>query len=476
LEDRTVPATFSYDGTDLTVRALMVGETVDIAPADPSGSGPTHDITLTLDGVIQDNPYTQGTTFSVPGVISIPDGTGTYTLSATGAAGLFIDNLNDANVIITFGRLQGPVTIQDFNGPDQNLTVHGTSQDDYITDTSSYFYGSNDITWNHAIWLNGQASPDSSTPQELVRVPAPVNDPITIDAGDGNDWIQTQLDFGRAPSILGGAGNDTFFEDGGAYGGSLYGGSGDDTFLLSNVDGVGVDGGDGNDHIQLSNVLLATVQGGNGDDTIDLSNVGANFLNFVSTIDGGEGSDTYNVQLGDAQRALTIADSGTTGTDTLTVDGTSADDDILKASGTVQWRPLGSTDPYQETLTFSGMEHLTLNAGAGDDTILDPGSLNTTILGGPGNDTILLANADNVLADGGDGSDTYIVQFGSLGAVTIADSGTTGSDSLTVVAADGSDPLLVNGSQITQGSGTLTLAQPIIPSPKENRLNTWDDA
>src|SRR5262249_29876192 len=65
-------------------------------------------------------------------------------------------------------------------------------------------------------------------------------------------------------------------------------------------------------------------------------------------------------------------------------------------------------------------------------------------------------------ADGGDGSDAYVVQFGSLlGPVTIADSGTTGTDTLTLQSGMGSDPLTVGSTSATQGAQTVTFSAAI---------------
>lgn len=171
-----------------------------------------------------------------------------------------------------------------------------------------------------------------------------------------------------------------------------------------------------------------------------------------------QGSDTYTVDFGGWESLITIDDLGATGADTLTVNATPAPDVIVKVADQVTW---GS--PVTETITYTGIESVTVDGGAGDDTITDPGE-NTTILGGEGDDTIII-NAtfgNGVVVDGGEGSDAYVVQFGSLaGPVTVADSGTTGSDSLTVEGTPGADSFTLSGGQVQSGSETVIITGPI---------------
>jgi VCBS repeat-containing protein len=200
------------------------------------------------------------------------------------------------------------------------------------------------------------------------------------------------------------------------------------------------------------------VYGGDGLDTITVNAAPAGGL----VLDGQGGGDAYTVNLGGLAGAVTVSDTGAAvDQDTLLVSGTTAGDDLDVSGGSlVQWRPSGSTGPYQETVTFSGIEQATVNAGAGDDVLHDPGSTNLTLLGGPGNDTITIADTlGPVTADGGDGSDTYVVQAGNLqGAVTISDSGATGSDAVTVAGTVGADTITQSGSQVVADGGTITLA------------------
>src|SRR4051812_16310536 len=105
---------------------------------------------------------------------------------------------------------------------------------------------------------------------------------------------------------------------------------------------------------------------------------------------------------------------------------------------------------------------VTVNTGAGDDTIEDPNSGNFLFLGGPGNDIITVADTIGpVSVDGGDGSDTYIIRAGNLqGAVSISDSGTSGTDGIAIVGTPGDDSLVqtasgfvVDGAAVNVGTG-----------------------
>jgi uncharacterized delta-60 repeat protein len=250
-----------------------------------------------------------------------------------------------------------------------------------------------------------------------------------------------------AVSVLGTAGNDTITVD-------QVSGTG---ALRVTVNGVSTD--------YAANSGEVFIAGLGGDDTITVNASLASGL----LIDGGDGADTTAVNLGNLSGTVLVLDDGVnSGTgDSLIVNGTASNDTIFKAQGSVQWRPSGSSGPILEAVTFSGMEHVTLNGAAGNDTFHDPGQ-DTTILGGAGDDTIYIdgTTGNGVIVDGGDGSDTYIVSTGALGGpVAIADTGATGTDTLSVQGTTGDDTiavissgLIVNGATITVGAGLESLA------------------
>jgi Ca2+-binding RTX toxin-like protein len=172
-------------------------------------------------------------------------------------------------------------------------------------------------------------------------------------------------------------------------------------------------------------------------------------------MDGRDGADSYQVNLGSWTGTVAISDTGTIGTDTLGVSGTAGDDVINVKNGTVTWG-----NPVAETVTYAGVERTTVAGGSGNDAITDPDSGELTLLGEAGDDTLTIADTTGpVTADGGDGSDTYVVYGGTLqGPVTITDTGTTGTNSVTVVGTAGADTITQASSQITvNGGAPITL-------------------
>ncbi len=203
------------------------------------------------------------------------------------------------------------------------------------------------------------------------------------------------------------------------------------------VERPGVAGGDGHDAI--NDTGAAFILGGSGDDTITIF---ASLAGENPIIDGQDGSDTVIVYLGSLASPVSVTDSGLSGTDTLIILGTPYADVVTVTAILVRQQ--------SETVWYdAAIETLTVATAAGDDAIL------TAATTGSG-----------VLADGGEGSDTYVVQFGSqfgrlAGPVTIADSGTTGTDSLTLHVGTSTGILTVSSTQATLDGQTVSLASPV---------------
>jgi hypothetical protein len=213
---------------------------------------------------------------------------------------------------------------------------------------------------------------------------------------------------------------------------AIYGTAGADTFTLSPASGG---------QVQI-NSQLYTVPGD---------------LYFF----GGEGSDSYTINFGDGLPAqIFIIDDGTSGSDSLTVNGTSNNDTLNKSGGFVRWK-LTSDPDYRVRADFSGIESGVLNAAAGNDTVLDPDTFNWLLLGGPGNDAITVESTagPGVTVDGGDGSDSVTILLGDLeGPVAVSDSGTTGADTLTIVGTAGNDEFVQSGNEISAGTELVTVS------------------
>ncbi|WP_144185700.1 beta strand repeat-containing protein [Elioraea rosea] len=213
------------------------------------------------------------------------------------------------------------------------------------------------------------------------------NDAIT--AGSGNDLL-----FGES-------GNDTLLGRGGFD--QLFGGSGNDVLI----------GGDADDQMF----------GGDGDDRM-IWNPGDD----SDLMEGGAGNDTAEVNGGGGAEIFTVTANG----------------------ARVRFDRL---DPAPFALDIGTTENLLVKMGGGDDRFSATGNLGAlikiTVDGGAGDDTILGSNGADVLI-GGDGDDFIDGQQGSdvafLGAGDDVFQWDPGDGSDTVEGQDGLDTMLFNGS------------------------------
>ena len=246
---------------------------------------------------------------------------------------------------------------------------------------------------------------------------------IRVFGQHGNDQITLNQANGALPAanLFGGAGNDTL--DGGAGADQLFGQDGQDTLLgrggldllFGGSENDTMTGGDADDQ--------AFGQGGDdraiwnpGDDT-DLN-------------EGGDGSDTVEVNGGGGAEQFTT-----------TANGTRVRFDRL--------------DPAPFAIDIGTSEKLVLNANGGDDGFSATGNLSAliqvTVDGGAGGDTILGSNGVDLLL-GGDGDDFLDGQQGNdvafLGAGDDRFQWDPGDGSDTLEGQDGTDTMLFNGSNI----------------------------
>jgi Ca2+-binding RTX toxin-like protein len=237
----------------------------------------------------------------------------------------------------------------------------------------------------------------------------------------GDDTITLNESNGALPraNLFGGAGNDTL--TGGSGGDMLFGQSGNDTlfgkagadFLFGGAGDDVLTGGDGNDQ----------VFGESGNDRM-IWNPGDDSDLF----EGGTGTDTAEVNGGNGAEVFTA-----------TANGTRVRFDRL--------------DPAPFALDIGTTENLVVNMNGGDDTFSATGNLaaliSVTVDGGAGNDTILGGNGADLLL-GGDGNDFIDGQQGNdvvlLGAGNDVFQWDPGDGSDTVEGQDGTDKMLFNGS------------------------------
>jgi Ca2+-binding RTX toxin-like protein len=244
---------------------------------------------------------------------------------------------------------------------------------------------------------------------------------IQVFGQGGNDIITLNESQGALPrgNLFGGAGNDII--TGGSGADMLFGQSGNDTllgkggndFLFGGSENDILIGGDGNDQMF----------GESGDDRM-IWNPGDD----TDLMEGGAGTDTAEVNGGGGAEIFTV-----------TANGTRVRFDRL--------------DPAPFSLDIGTTEKLVVNMNGGNDSFSATGNLaaliQITVDGGAGNDTILGSNGIDLLL-GGDGNDFIDGQQGNdaafLGAGDDVFQWDPGDGSDTVEGQDGTDTMLFNGS------------------------------
>jgi Ca2+-binding RTX toxin-like protein len=237
----------------------------------------------------------------------------------------------------------------------------------------------------------------------------------------GNDTITISEINGALPKakLFGGGGNDTLI--GGSGADQVFGQSGDD-----DLQGKGgsdfVFGGSGNDELT----------GGDGDD-----------LAF-----GQNGSDEMIWNPGDD----TDLNEGGGGVDTVTVNGGNGDEQFTTTANGTRVR-FDRINPAPFSIDIGTSENLVVNANGGNDSFSATGNLAAliaiTVDGGAGDDTLLGSNGADVLIGGNDndfidGQQGNDIVFMGDGNDTFQWDPGDGSD--TVEGQAGTDTMLFNGS------------------------------
>jgi Ca2+-binding RTX toxin-like protein len=299
---------------------------------------------------------------------------------------------------------------------------------------------------------------------------------LTLDGGAGNDTlagsngIETLLGGDGNDSIDGNAGNDSIDGNGGNDLALL--GAGDDTFVWDPGDGSDtIEGQDGTDRLLFNgaNVDERVALSANGKrltflrdpgrvtmDTAGVERVDFNALGGADVVfvDDLSGTDVSDVNL---DLAATVGGaSGDGQADSVTVDGTNGDDTInvsgdasgvavsgLVAQVAIQHQEptdalavngLGGNDAISAAALAAQAINLTIDGGAGDDTLAGSNGIET-LFGGDGNDSID-GNGGNDVAFLGAGDDTFAWDPGD------------GSD--TIEGEDGFDRMRFNGANVAE--------------------------
>ena len=237
----------------------------------------------------------------------------------------------------------------------------------------------------------------------------------------GNDTISLNESNGALPraNLYGGSGIDTL--TGGSGGDLLFGQSGNDTIL-----------GKGGFDMLFGGSADDTLTGGDADDQAFGQSNNDEFIwnpgDDTDLNEGGAGIDTVEVNGGNGDEVFTT-----------TANGTRVRFDRL--------------NPAPFSIDIGTSENLVLNANGGQDSFSATGNLaaliQITVDGGAGNDTILGSNGIDTLI-GGDGDDFVDGQQGTDIAFLGADNDTfqwdPGDGNDTIEGQAGTDKLLFNGS------------------------------
>jgi len=300
--------------------------------------------------------------------------------------------------------------------------VVGSFQHGFLTVIGDFLNNAISISRNAAgrILVNGGAVTITG------RTPTVANTAlIRVFGNGGNDSIVLVETNGALPAALlfGGAGND-----------NLVGGSGNDALF----------GQDGNDTLQ-GRGGADQLFGGNGSDVLI----------------GGDGSDLVFGQDGNDRMIWNPGDDtdlfeGGTGIDTAIVNGGNGAETFTTTANGARVR-FDRIDPAPFSLDIGTTENLVVNANGGNDTFTAGNGLATlihiTVDGGAGNDTLLGSDGNDVLI-GGDGNDFIDGNRGNdvalLGAGDDVFQWDPGDGSDVVEGQTGLDSLLFNGANINE--------------------------
>jgi Ca2+-binding RTX toxin-like protein len=241
----------------------------------------------------------------------------------------------------------------------------------------------------------------------------------------GNDAITLDESNGALPAaqLFGGNGNDTL--TGGSGNDLLFGQAGNDILLGKGGNDL-LFGGAGND----------TLTGGDGDDQM-FGEAGNDRMIWnpgddSDLMEGGDGIDTAEVNGGNGAETFAVTANGSrVRFDRLDPAPFSID---IGTTENLVVNMNGGDDHFSATGNLAPLIHLTVDGGAGNDTILGSNG-NDTLLGGDGNDFI----------DGQQGNDTVF-----LGAGDDVAQWDPGDGSDVIEGGDGNDTMLFNGANIAE--------------------------
>lgn len=252
---------------------------------------------------------------------------------------------------------------------------------------------------------------------------------VTIDASEGKDYI---YNVGTATSIFGGAGNDSV--DNFADSVTICGGKGNDTVVNS-----------GSKNIYQYEGGKDIIYGFSTTDTLQISkgtvkSINVNGMDVVVNV--GSGSVTLTDAAGKNVNLLNAAGTLTNTIYSGVWEGTAQADYLENSTPYLNLKALGGNDTIKNYAA-----NVSVNAGAGHDSITLDKSKNVTVTGGAGNDTITGSGSSSAVLyqySSGDGKD-FIVGFSKKDTIQVT------SGAVKSVKTSGGNTV------IELGSGSITL-------------------
>ncbi len=291
---------------------------------------------------------------------------------------------------------------------------------------------------------------------------------ITVDGGAGNDTI---LGSNGNDTLIGGTGND--FIDGQQGTDTALLGDGNDVFQWDPGDGNDiVEGGIGTDTMLFNGSngsenfeVLANGQRGRftrnlGNIVMDINDVEDIDLNALGGVDNLVVNDLTGTDIKRIDVNLAGTIGGTTGDgaiDTVTVNGTNANNNIQVVGAGTSFSVLGLAARVNVTNSEGANDRLIVRSLGGNDTLtataLPAGVVKLTLDGGAGNDTIngsqgadtLIGEAGNDFVNGDNGDDVAML---GAGDDTFVWNPGDGND--TIEGGAGTDRLLFNGANVNE--------------------------
>jgi Ca2+-binding RTX toxin-like protein len=303
---------------------------------------------------------------------------------------------------------------------------------------------------------------------------------LTVDGGAGNDMITGSQ---GNDMLLGGDGNDLII--GGRGNDTALMGDGSDTFVWNPGDGSDVVEGQGGFDTMVFN-------GANVNENIDLSANGSRLrltrdiggvtmdTNGVEQVNiaalGGADTTTVNDLTGTGVTTVNLNLAGANGggdglADSVVVNGTNGNDRILVSSLTSGGVRIGGLSATVNIAAIdAAIDQLTVNAQGGDDRVdasgLQAGVIGLTINGGAGADSLIGSQGNDLIIGGagndaafmGAGDDTFVWNPGD-GSDTVEGQG--GQDTMQFNGANANEniELSANGSRLrlTRDVGSVTM-------------------